>query len=165
MAVRLALAAMALAIIPTLDILANFHDARGGVARVAAFVDEKPFRSAGEQAMLWDYMGTRMAQQQQWPEAAEALGRSVDLVPAPRVLSNLGLIEIQLGRYERARGRFRRIVQADPDDAIAWHGYAAAVARLDQPDSSRLAATQLLRIDPADREALELMRYLDARPK
>ena len=165
MAVRLALVAIVLAVIPTLDILANFHDARGGVARVFAFVGEKPFRPVGERAMLWDYMGMRMAQQQEWPEAAEALGRSVDLVPAPRVLANLGLIEIQLGRYERARGRFRRIVQADPDDAIAWHGYAAAVARLDQPDSCRLAAAQLLRLDPKDREALALMRYLDAPAK
>ena len=157
----LALAVAFAAAMPSLQWLVHMNGPRLALARVEAVLSERPARSDLERARLIDWIGIRNAWLDDWNAAAVAFERSAELLPTPRVLDQWGRAELRTGDWEGARRAYRRMIERDPNSLTAWRGFATAVTRMDAPDSARLAAENLLRIDPADRDAKAILEYLD----
>ena len=160
----LAVAAAMLAIVPAVQWLLHLHDVRHGLARIEAIATGPPKRSEVERARLWDYVGVRRAWLDDWPGAARAFSQSAALLPTPRVLDQWGRAEMRIENWEGARGVYRTMIARNPDDVTGWRGYTTAVTRLDNRDSARVGAEGILRLDPNDREAREILEFLDREP-
>ncbi len=157
----LALAVVLAAAVPSVQWLVHLNNPRLALARVEAVLSEPPARSDLERARLIDWIGIRNAWLDDWNAAAVAFERSAELLPTPRVLDQWGRAELRTGDWEGARRAYRRMIERDPKSLTAWRGFATAVTRMDAPDSARLAAESILRIDPADRDAKAILEYLD----
>jgi tetratricopeptide (TPR) repeat protein len=144
--------------------LVHFADIERGLARVEAFMTEPPRRADGERGKTWDYLGIRSFRLRRWDAAARAFENAAETAPSPRILLEWGTSELRRGDHEKARGIFRRVLDASPEEAHAWSGLAAASIELGDRDEARRAAETLLRLRPGDPAALRTLKRLESGP-
>jgi tetratricopeptide (TPR) repeat protein len=144
--------------------LVHFADIERGLARVEAFMTEPPRRADGERGKTWDYLGIRSFRLRRWDVAARAFENAAETAPSPRILLEWGTSELRRGDHEKARGIFRRVLDASPEEAHAWSGLAAASIELGDRDEARRAAETLLRLRPGDPAALRTLKRLESGP-
>jgi hypothetical protein len=77
------------------------------------------------------------------------------------VLDQWGRAEMHIENWEGARQVYRIMIARNPDDVVGWRGFTTAVTRLDNRDSARVGVEGILRLEPGDREARELLDFLD----
>lgn len=75
-----------------------------------------------QQADAWHWLGVLTLQMEQYPQAAEYIGRAVQLNPCmPVAYSNLGRVHRALGRIDEAVSSFRHALDLQPAYALAWN--------------------------------------------
>jgi tetratricopeptide (TPR) repeat protein len=156
----LALAVTLAALAPTVQWLWLEHDLAAGMARVRAYLEEPPARSAGDRTLAWDYLGTRYAWLDSLDASADAYGRAAAITPTPRLLYDWAKAEAARERYDTSRAVLERLTARADTWAGAWG--ALAFVALQQRDSlaARAAADRALALDPHDAMASEVMRDL-----
>ncbi len=157
----LGLAVALSALTPAAQWLAHHADVDRGLARVAAFLEEPPARSASERGTTWDFLGIRNAQLARWDASAEALAHAAETAPSPRVLTEWALAEQARGNHRTAQQVFRRVVALSPDDPRAWFGLATASWNLGDYDECRRATLELARRRPGDTHVRRMLDDLE----
>jgi hypothetical protein len=131
-----------------------------GLARVRAFVSEPPTHAPEETSASWAFLGMNAMRQQHIEESAHALAEAAKLLPTPTTLRKWALAEAQAGHLELARTIYRRLLERDPRNVMAWYSLAAISSQLgDYPESAR-ALRRVLALYPtaaAARENLQLI--------
>jgi tetratricopeptide (TPR) repeat protein len=97
-------------------------------------------------------------------EAADILETQLrDGAATPAALTELGKIELELERYERAQVAFQAAITADPNNKSAHYGLARSYARLDRPEESQrhLVRFQELEAQDSSRQQAELAAFDD----
>jgi tetratricopeptide (TPR) repeat protein len=149
------------AAVPSVQWLAHDADAAGSIARVRTFVEAPPPRTGFEQAMTWQYLGMTYLARGQAVEAADAYSHAAGLLSSPHILRQWGLAESLAKHHEKARGVFRTLLERVPGDVIALRGLMLMSLPLHDSTEARAAADSLLRVNPGDPQALELLRQLE----
>jgi len=140
-------------VVPVTQQLVIQSDATLGRARIEAFVDEPPWRSAEERAGTRHYLGTMALMRDDAEEAAREFAAAAAEVPRPGTLRGLAIAEALRGRDEASRAICRRLVEASPGDVVAWRGLMATSYRMNDLAEARRAAEFLLRLAPGDEDA------------
>lgn len=112
----------------------------------AAFAQEITDPRALEARALFE-RGRQLAEQRQFSEAAEAFTRSLELVPRPSTLYNLGSCLYALGRHVEAIAMFERYL-AEGDPAVEGSGIQDAERMLAHARRSVVELT--IEVQPAD---------------
>lgn len=134
-------------------------DLEASAARYREVLDREP---RNFQAL--HFFGRLRAQQQAFGEAADLIGRSLQVNPnAPAAHFNLGLVLTSLQRHADAIESYRHVLRIKPDFAEAHSALGNALAALDRAEEASACYRRALSIDPDDVEALdrlgrELMR-------
>ena len=134
-------------------------DLARGLARVDAFTREPPPRAEVERAKALDFLGDRYAELGRWSEAAEALRRAVELAPSPRLLTAWAIAEGESGDLRAARDIYRQLVEREPGDLRGWAGLASSSSQLGDREEALRAARELLRREPGNRFARQMLDY------
>lgn len=143
--------------IPALQWLVVHHDTDRGLERVRAFVLEPPLRPAPERGTTWDYLGIRTFRLERFGDAQEAFGRAAETSPSPRILQEWALAATMTGNARVAQRAYRRLLAKDPENSLGWLGLAAVSMRLRDVPEAKRAAIQLLRLDPGNGEARNIL--------
>jgi tetratricopeptide (TPR) repeat protein/spermidine synthase len=81
--------------------------------------------------------------------AVEVLGRAAALMPGdPRPWFHMGLAHARAGRWEKAEGAYRRVIEADPENVLALNNLAMAIMALGDPFEASEVLETAARIDP-----------------
>ncbi len=96
-------------------------------------------------------------------EARNALAVADVGSASPHFLVVLGDLERARGRTGRALGLYRRAHRAEPKLADPWVGIAETEVDRGRLGAARSAAREALAIDPANREALDVLRRIEGR--
>lgn len=147
--------------VPALQWVAHQADLERGIARVEAFVREAPARPPAERAYTWDFVGTRWNQTDNYPASAEAFRRACEDAPSPRMLLQWAVAEVLAGNLREGIAAYRRHLEKDPRSLAGWLGLAAAASRVPDYPEARRALEQVLELDPAHREARQVLGMLD----
>lgn len=161
----LAVAALAVAVVPSLQWLYLHSQPDAGIARVHAFVAEPPQRATPERARTWDYLGTIRFQQERWRESAAAFEQAALAAPSPRMLQQWAAAETQAGDFRKAQRIYWRVLEKDSLNASAWLGLGAVSSRFGDIHESRRGALRTLELDPGNETALAMLRYLESLPQ
>ena len=111
--------------------------------------------------MTWQYLGMTYLARGQAVEAADAYAHAAGLLSSPHILRQWGLAESLAKHHEKARGVFRTLLERVPGDVIALRGLMLMSLPLHDSTEARAAAESLLRVNPGDPQALELLRQLE----
>jgi hypothetical protein len=160
----LALAVVLAVAAPTLQWLALHTDRDRGLERIEAFVSEPPPRTELERAATWDFLGLAHAKDGRWEDAARAYGASAEAGPSPRVLFAWATSLRKSGNLESAREVYERVVAKDPDSLDGWIGLGAVSWELGDVAGAGRAATEVLRLDPTNPTAKNVLEYLQQNP-
>lgn len=147
-------------IVSSLAWLVHFHDSRRGIERVRAYAEESRLQPEWVRALTWDFLMQRGLRLKQWDIAAEAASHAATLAPHRRVLLTWGIAESMSGDDRTAERVYQRLLDRDPDDALAWLGLGGAALRLGDTLQTRRAITKLRSYAPDGREAREIRRHL-----
>ena len=94
--------------------------------------------------------------------ALKLLDHAVDLSPRnPEILNHRGRLLVFLKQFDRARADFEEAVQADPRFAPAHSGQARCHFEKENHVEAGICARRALAIDPANREASEILSALE----
>ncbi|HEY1932547.1 MAG TPA: sulfotransferase [Acetobacteraceae bacterium] len=129
---------------------AVFHEAiRTAVAAAEQTGGARPSKSRARAAQQQGALGTRFAQQRQYPQAITAFRRAIELDPAlAEVHHNLGYVCLQIGRLEDAAVSFSEAVRLKPDLAGAQHYLAMALDQLGRRADALRAYEATIRLEP-----------------
>jgi tetratricopeptide (TPR) repeat protein len=128
-----------------------------GIARVRAFVTEPPLRSPPERGHTWDYIGIRSYRLERYAEAQAAFARAVETSPSPRILQEWAVAATYAGDLHAAQNAWRRVLEKNPGDAMAWMGLAAISMRLRDVPEAKRAALGLERVIPGHESARRIL--------
>jgi predicted Zn-dependent protease len=149
--VAVALAAAA----PVVQGLALGADVTRSLARIESRLAHDRALPASERAAGWDFVGMRYVGLGRAAEGEQALRRSVEAAPNPRVIVEWGVAVLSQGDFSRALPIFQRAAALNPGLMGAWRGLAtAASATGDRAELAR-AAEMIERIHPGDPMARE----------
>jgi tetratricopeptide (TPR) repeat protein/spermidine synthase len=82
--------------------------------------------------------------------AVEVLGRAAALMPGdPRPWFHMGLAHARAGRWEKAEGAYRRVIEIDPDNVLALDNLAMSIMALGDPYEAAEVLERAARLDPA----------------
>lgn len=148
---------------PAFQWLLAHVDTTRGIARVRAFVTEPPLRSPPERGHTWDFIGIRNYRLGRYAEAQAAFARAAETAPSPRILQEWAVAATYAGDLHAAQNAWRRVLEKNPDDAMAWMGLAAISMRLRDVSEAKRAALGLERVIPghetAQRILADIARY------
>jgi hypothetical protein len=147
-------------------------DTARGFARVGAFISEPPERTPAERAKTWDYIGIVQFRREHWNEAAEAFAHAAETGPSDRILVEWAQAATNAGDLQGAADIYSRALARGGDLPFAWLGLAAVSSRLAEaappgPErdgrvaASRRAALMVLKLDPGNAIARQLLAYLE----
>ena len=151
-------------IVPSVQWLIHHTDPARGVRRVEAFLNEAPVRLAIERTATCQYLGLYHLGNDRYAEAARAFARGVALLPSLHMMREWARAETLAGNLPGARDIYRGMVERDPHYHFGWHWLMQVEYELGNRDSSRSAAREALRLDPADVSARDLLEELGAAP-
>lgn len=157
----LGLAVALAAIVPSVQWLAHNADFERGFERIHAIVEGPPLRIGDERARTWDYLGVRYFRLERWSDAAHAMEEAAALGPSPRILAQWEIAASHVGDQASMQKVYRRIVEVRPRDPRGWLRLAAASARLGDYAEARRAGLALQSINPADSNAVDILRYVE----
>jgi hypothetical protein len=149
-------------IVPSLQWMLHQADPQRGLRRIEAFVNEPPTRIALYRATTYRYLGLFHLTEGRYAESARAFEQAVALLPSLHLMRHLARAETLAGDLRGARDIYRGMVERDPDYHFGWHSLMQVEYDLGNRDSSRSAAREALRLDPADGEARDLLEALGA---
>jgi tetratricopeptide (TPR) repeat protein len=155
----LAVALQALA--PGASWLLHHHDAARGLARVEAFVRERPARTELERGSAWDVLGRRYLDLGRSDEALAAFEHAAEATPSPTILREWGTAAAIVGHPEAGRDIYRRLLERKPDDAMGWVEYGGLSFELGDTAEARRAAERALRLAPGLTPALRLLEAVE----
>jgi tetratricopeptide (TPR) repeat protein len=147
---------------PTLQWLAHHTDIDRGFARVQAFIDEPPPRTAGDRGRSLDYLGIRNFRLDRYAAAAQAFGRAAEDAPSPRILHEWALAQNMSGDLSGAQRTYQRLMTKDPKNVLGWYGLAVVSTNLGDFAEARRACGELLKVAPGNPNALQLLGDLPA---
>lgn len=108
-----------------------------------------------DSAENWGTYGGLLMVDGQNDEAAKALKKSIRIAPNDSVLSNLGTLNYQAGRYEEAGLLYRQAIELNPGDFMLWGFLGDAL--LADVDTMELSSK------PFEEAAIRAGKYLDIR--
>ena len=146
---------------PALQWLTHNQDVDRALIRVEAFLSEPPARSAVDRTSGWDYIGITEFNRDHWSAAVRGFSRAAQTAPSPRILQQWALAETMNENLRAAQALYHRLTVLVPEDRSVWLGLAAVASRIPDPADSRRAARELLRLDPGNANALQILEYLD----
>jgi len=124
--------------------MAQRSGAEGEFDRLAAVAAQAP--NSADAQYRW---GEALAQRGRLAEAAQALGRTVELYPTRREAhNNLGVVLAQMGDNEGAVKRFQAALAIKPHDAEALTNWGHVLASQGKYDEAAEKYTQALNADP-----------------
>jgi tetratricopeptide (TPR) repeat protein len=133
---------------------AVFHEAMRAAVAADQTAGARPSRSRARAAQQQGALGTRFAQQRQYPQAIAAFRRAIELDPAmAEVHHNLGYVCLQTGQLEDAAASFSEAVRLKPDLASAQHYLAMALDHLGRGADALRAYEATLRLEPRHQAA------------
>jgi len=139
---------------PAIQWLAIQSDVPRALARIETHL-LVPTTTVAERAAGWDFVGMRYVGLGRAAEGEEALRRSVEAAPNPRILVEWGVAVLSRGDFPRALPIFQRAAALNPGLIGAWRGIAtAASATGDRAELAR-AAEWIERLNPGDPMARE----------
>jgi tetratricopeptide (TPR) repeat protein len=158
--------------LPALQWLAMCTDPGRGLARVSAFISEPPVRTPAERAKTWDYIGIVHYRREHWNEAAVAFAHAAETGPSDRIMLEWAEATTNTGDLQGAADIYTRALARNADLAYGWLGLAAVSSRLAEaappgPErdarvaGSRRAAHTVLKLEPGNGIALQLLAYLE----
>lgn len=147
-------------LVPCLQWLVHFHDARRGLERVRALALEAPRRSDVERARLWDGIAYRAFRLRHWDRAVEASAQSVRYAPHPRALMMLAIARTYTRDYRGAESVYVELTRRTPDDPVAWLGLGGVSLRLGDSLQTTRALAKLQAYPTDSREARLIRRHL-----
>jgi hypothetical protein len=156
----LAAASVLAVLVPTFQWLALHGDRERGLERIEAFATEPPERTEYERAATWDFLGLAYAKLDRWGDAARAYGASAEAGPSPRVLFAWATSERKVGNLRAAQAIYQRVVLKDPDSLDGWIGLGAVSWELQDIETAGRAATEVLRLDPTNPTARDVLEYI-----
>ncbi len=142
-AARLAPAIAAAAAMPTLLLLAIAAVPELGIARVVAYAEGPPERSDTERGLAYEFVGQRHLRNRDYAAAAEALRRSVELLPQVRALHEWALAAALGGHHHEAMRAAERLNERQPQNLFGWVVRVHSAAHLRQPDARDAALAGL----------------------
>jgi len=96
--------------------------------------------------------GTALQSLGDFDGAVEVLKRAAALTPGdPRPWFHMGLAHARAGRWEKAEGAYRRVLEAKPENVLALNNLAMAIMALGDPYEAANILEQAARIDPSFR--------------
>jgi tetratricopeptide (TPR) repeat protein len=136
------------------DRIATYEGGAGGSEAGAVELD--PVRQAQlEHLKSLGYLGGS-------GEAGEA-GEEFHAAQTPEALRNLAAINFQAGRYEDSVEIYRRLVEADPQDAALRASLAGALGALERYDQALEQLAQAIEIEPLNVEAYHNRAVIEER--
>jgi hypothetical protein len=156
----IAVPAVLLAIVSTLQWLAINRMPVRGLTRLRAYVTELPRAVPSDQAMVWDFLATRNLRLGHWADAVDAAKHAVTLAPHRRNLLMWAIAETMREDYAAAAIVYRRMIEQDSKDPLAWLGLAGAAIRLGDNATADTALTRLRSYDREGPEMRQIRRHL-----
>jgi tetratricopeptide (TPR) repeat protein len=151
------------ALVPSLQWLIHEADLERGLVRVETYLRESPPRLEEERAKTWDFLGIRYAQLGRWDRSAAALKQAVEYAPSPRIVLQLASALQATGNDAGAQAAYRHLLTIAPTEARGWYGLAFVSLRRGDWAECRRAARELLRLEPGDDQALEMLKRTEGR--
>jgi tetratricopeptide (TPR) repeat protein len=88
----------------------------------------------------------------------DAWAHAAETAPSPRILQEWGMAATMAGDNTGAQAIYRRLIASrPPDPTLAWLGLAAVSTRLHEFDEARRAANEVLKLQPGEAQALQLL--------
>ena len=82
----------------------------------------------------------------------------------PRILYNLGLLQLRLGRAAAAGEALERALAVEPENLDFLFALADLLVRTGRFDEARRMAGRMLRVDPSSSAARQILQFLDGPP-
>jgi tetratricopeptide (TPR) repeat protein len=134
---------------PAVQWLALQSDVPRALARIERRL-LRPATPAGERAAGWDFVGMRYVGLGRAADGEQALRRSVEAAPNPRILVEWGVAVLSRGDFARALPIFQRAAALDPLLIGAWRGLATAASAIGDRAELARAADGIERLNPGD---------------
>jgi hypothetical protein len=158
----IAVAAAAIALVPTAQLLVVTTDLPRGLARAEAFAIEPPVRDGTLRSHTWAYIGSRNDHLGRWAESQRAYRNAAALTPFRRMFLSWGLAATHDHDYADAAKAFRTLLTIDAGDPLAWLGITGAETALGDTAATREATEGLRRAmtrPGAGNEVRDLLRH------
>lgn len=123
-------------------------------------IDDKKFLRA-EKALLailkidernataYNRLGILYAKQKEFSDAVDCFEIAQSLAPSPSSLHNVGLIHLELGRYEKARLAFEQALEIDDSHASRHIAYAKVLEKMGDKKGAISAIERAVDIEPS----------------
>ena len=158
----LALPVMLAAAAPAVQWAAHQSDAARALERAASVLAGPPERGADVRAAGFDHLGMMFLARGDYARADDALGRSVDAAPNPRVVVQWGMCAALRNEPALARDRYLRAVELNPALTVGWKGVAASASALGDANAMSRAVEALERLAPNDPTTRDARAWLEA---
>jgi hypothetical protein len=162
---RLMLAAAAIAVVPTLQLLFMAHDVEAGLQRAHAFAEEAPIRPTFERARTWEYLGQRNDLLGRWKESRLGFENAARLAPTRRLFLSWALAATRDGDPPDAERAYRTLLGISPGDALGWLGLAGAATARGDSELAAVANDSLRAVIRRPGAGAEVQDYLRHRPE
>ncbi len=97
---------------------------------------EQAAKLSPDNARVWNNVGIAARRQNKFAEAETALRKAIDLDPSDIYLSSLGNLLYQKGNYAGAAELFRKSVELNGTNYLAWANLASAYDRVGEKDKA-----------------------------
>jgi len=137
------------------------------VPRALARIETRLLRAGtpvDERAAGWDFVGMRYVGLGRPADGEEALRRSIEAAPNPRILVEWGVAVLSRGDFPRALPIFQRAAALNPGLIGAWRGIATAASATGNRAELARAAEWIERLNPGDPMAREARAALGTPP-
>lgn len=161
----LAVSALALVMVSSIQWLALNRDEQRGLARVGAYLVETPGPTAAERPLLWDFLTSRNIRSKHWKEAADAAGHAAADAPHRRIFLTWGLAATMAEDYATAERAYLELLEREPDDPLGWLGLAGVAWRLNDRQQLNRALAKLRSYPPDGSEMAVIRRHLGYYPQ
>jgi tetratricopeptide (TPR) repeat protein len=157
----LAATVIAAVAVPSLQWMILQTDLEHGLGRARAFATQPPARTSMERYTVWQYLGVRLAADEQLEQAAAAYQHAAAIVPSPHILHQWAAVELERGNSSGARTVYRRLLADHPTDTFGWWALAVASSRLGDWSEAHRAARRVLELDSAHVEARQAVEEME----
>ena len=160
-----AVAAAAIALVPTVQLLIVTNDLPRGLARAEAFAVEPPTRDAILRSHTWAYIGSRNDHLGRWADSHRAYQNAAALTPYRRMFLSWGLAATHDRDFADAAKAYRTLLTVDAGDPLAWLGIAGAETQRGDTAAAREATEGLRRAMERPGAGNEVRGLLRHRPE